>query len=297
MSRDPTVFILQSYLWLPHQEATSLLGRIVKNFRSPTDNFAPDDALRYNERKLVENEFHDFRVDAAASRSRAAAAQLKNIAGFNWIGKVDDRVSFNGKRISYKRIQQHDLFFDGLKSDEAVRTRVPGWLGSFGSQVCIILGVFMCEDMTVSDSGHTASQVSGDLTVPAGSVATAAASGIPGSVTTGNVQVNLSRDDNVAGGFSASGKSGYVFGLELKLVSRARFRPKELKLRDKAPPVAGLDPKTRRIEAATYSETIEEEGEEDVDGSESSFDLAVADIDDARAEEMYNRAPSPSPSS
>ena len=135
MAQDPIFLILKLSAWLPASDANSILGAAVKNFLSPTNNFVPDYPLTYSDYTLSENSFTDFVLKKERSRGRAVEAELKSIAKIKLVGKADEDFDLSGKVISYKRIKQHDRFWEKIKQDESFMKIVPGWIKPFGPPI------------------------------------------------------------------------------------------------------------------------------------------------------------------
>jgi hypothetical protein len=280
MPADPTVFLLKSYLYLPAQSADSLLGRIVENYHSPNDNFAPQDPLQYNMYDIIPMEYQRFSLGASQKNKAWASILAEHIGHTRWVGEGDSRISLEGKRIWSKRLQQHDEFFDAVKEDPKVIARVPSWVSRLNSHVCMIVGVFLCEDVAVSEGNHQTSTISGEAQIPIGTAASTSV-GTPAPLTVGNVKISAGREVEEHKNFQASGNGQFLFGLELKLVKKKSWiNSKELKLTNKAPnviPGRKLGP---------------EEGDtelwEEVDAEEGDIDAKLVGMDDELAQELYD---------
>ena len=273
MPADPTVFLLKSYLYLPGQDAAAMLGRIVKNYHSPNDNFAPQHPELYNMFDVIPADYGTFSLGALQKRKSWAAILAENIGSIRWVGEGDKRTSLEGKRIWSRRLQQHDLFFEAVKEDDEVMARVPGWIGPLNSHICMIVGVYLCENVEMSESNGQASAASVDVHIPAGTAVS------PKPTTIGNISLQAGRLTDEQSHFKATGNGQYIFGLELKLVKRKKWRnPKELELTDNAPkiiPGRKLGPEDAKVEHA--QENVEGDG----------IGAKLVDIDDDLAQELY----------
>jgi hypothetical protein len=187
MSGDPVFLILKSTSWLPADEWETLLGAVVKNFWSPTDDSTPPNPLKYNEgRKFVEKKFNNFVLTIDEGSGSAAEVRLKNIGGIKWAGHTDEGFDLSGKHIYYKKLRQHDDFWEKLKEDEDFKAKVPTWLGSRWTlkskiPVCLVTGLFFCQDVVVATTEEEERELELDAGAPLGTIlaSTAASHGVP----------------------------------------------------------------------------------------------------------------------
>lgn len=256
-----------------------MLGRIVRNYHSLNDNFAPQNPSLYNMYEVVPVDYGRFSLGASQKKKSWASVLAENIGNIRWVGEGDTRINLEGKRIWSRRLQQHDLFFEAVKEDDEVVARVPDWIGPLNSHICMIVGVYLCEHVAMSESNRQASTASADGQLPVGT-ASSAAMGLPTPTTIGNVGLQAGTEAEEQSHFKATGNGQYVFGLELKLVKRKKWRnPKELKLTENAPkviPGRKLGPEDSEGEHV-HGENFEED----------EIDAKLVDIDDNLAHQLY----------
>jgi hypothetical protein len=251
MSGDPVFLILKSTSWLPADEWETLLGAVVKNFWSPTNNSTPPNPLQYNAgQKFVEKKFNNFVLTINDGAGSAAEVKLKNIGGIKWAGHTDEDFDLSGKHIYYTKLRQHEDFWKKLKEDEDFKTKVPAWLGSRWKlkskiPVCLITGIFFCQDVVIATTEEEERDLEMDAGAPLGSVlASAAAShgiSLP-SDGTGNVEVRASSDKHHRKYFKAEDKDASIFALELKTLKSSLFN-EDIRLMDETPKA----PKNRQL--------------------------------------------------
>ena len=179
MAMEPPFILLKSTSWLPVEETETLLGAIVKNFWTPTDNSVPTEPLVYNkQRKFVEKGYDDFVLTNEGGVGKAAMLKLEGLAKLTWKGVVDDAFDLRGKHICYIKLRQVDKFWEDLKEDPKVQKIVPKWIGSWyrGSKppVCLITGLFICKDATSKSSKDVSHDREAKLEAPSGTAAVAA---------------------------------------------------------------------------------------------------------------------------
>ena len=278
MAADPTVFLLKSYHYLPSQDADSLLGRIVKNYHSPNDNSAPREPKQYDMYGAYTTELQNFNLSASSTKKSWASILAEHVASIQWVGEGDTKVGLEGKRLWSRRLREHDEFFEAVKEDKEVIAKVPKWIGPTSSHVCLIVGVYLCEDIDASNSSRHANSISAEAGLPVGTAA-AIAMGSPVPTTAGNVTVEGGSKLENEKNFQAVGSGQYVFGLELKLVTRKRFyNSAQLKLADKAPKI--IAGRTLGSEESENQSSSEDDTEEDIDAK-------LVDINDELTEKLY----------
>ena len=240
---EPPFIILKSTSWLPIEETTTLLGAAVKNFWAPTDNSVPAEPLEYNKgRKFVEKGYDDFVLTNKDGTGKAALLKLQGLADLNWKGVVDNEFDLRGKHIRYMKLRQVDKFWKELKEDPEVREEVPKWIGSWQLKskppVCLITGLFICEDVAFESSKELSKDREAKIEAPVGSAVTAASAsqGVPlPSDGIGNLAAGFSVDETHQRHIEAADKSSSIFAMQLKVISSEAFNKKALRLKDKSP--------------------------------------------------------------
>ncbi|GAW24403.1 hypothetical protein ANO14919_139870 [Xylariales sp. No.14919] len=242
MKGDPNFVMLKYSAWLDAAKfEDKILGAIVRYPFKPSNEYLPESPLRYNKADLVEGSFANFVHDKASTKSRSASAALESLIGFKWHGSKEDSVHLAGKLLRYKRLQQHSQFWSQLKTDEAVIAAVPGWISLLNTwPPCLVVGIMTAEDVELDFTSTAERQREGELEAPLTAVALAAAgvpSGLIGDVGVGNPQTAVSSGTKVATTFRSSAARSNIFALELRIVTTALFRRRELALKEDGPKV------------------------------------------------------------
>lgn len=243
---EPPFILFKSISWLSGDEWDTLLGAAVKNFWAPTENSVPAEPLMYNNgRKFVEKGFSDFVLNKSDGRGISAVAKLKGLANLTWKGEVDDNFNLEGKHIRYLKLRQHDRFWEALKEDPEFRARVPEWLGSTWKSkskipVCLITGLFICEDVAVESSTESGRERGVGVEAPLGTAAAAVAvsQGWPlPNDGTGDLEASLESNRTRHQTLNAEDKGSSIFAIQLKVISSKTFDKKALKLQERSPDV------------------------------------------------------------
>ncbi|RWA14851.1 hypothetical protein EKO27_g256 [Xylaria grammica] len=226
MKGDPNFVMLKYSAWLDAAKfEDKILGAIVRYPFKPSNEYLPESPLRYNKVDLVEGSFANFVHDKASTKSRSASAALESLVGFKWHGSKEDSVHLTGKLLRYKRLQQHSQFWSQLKTDEAVIAAVPGWISLLNTwPPCLVVGIMTAEDVELDFTSTAECQREGELEAPLTAVALAAADG-------GELRYE------VATTFRSSAARSNIFALELRIVTTALFRRRELALKEDGPKV------------------------------------------------------------
>ncbi|KAI1826113.1 hypothetical protein F4861DRAFT_134669 [Xylaria intraflava] len=242
MKGDPNFVMLKQSAWLDAAIfENKILGAIVRYPLSPTVEYLPESPLRYNKTDLIEGVFTDFLHDSTRTVSSDTSVGLDSLVGFNWHGSKEERVHLTGKLLRYKRLQQHSQFWSRLKTDKAVAGEVPGWISLFNTwPPCLVVGIMTAEDIDFDFTDATERGRTGEIEAPLATVALSAAgiaSGLLGDPSVGNAQTVASSGEKIATVFKSSARQRKIFALELRIVTTALFRRRELSLREDGPKV------------------------------------------------------------
>lgn len=216
----------------------------MKNFWEPTENSVPSEPLPYNKgRKFVEKGFSDFVLSKKDGRGKAAELKLKGLTNLRWKGEVDDDFDLQGKHIRYIKLRQLEKFWDAIKEDPDFKATVPKWLGSWwktGSKipVCIITGLFICEDVAVGSSTESGHEYKASIEAPMGTAAVASQGVMVPSDGTGNLEAGFSDSRTRQQTLNAENRGSSIFAMQLKLISSKTFDRQALRLQDKSPDVS-----------------------------------------------------------
>ena len=243
MAMEPPFNLLKSTSWLPIEETKTLLGAVVKNFWAPTDNSVPTEPLIYNKgRNFVEKRYDDFVLTNEDGVGKAAELKLQGLAKLTWKGVVDDKFDLRGKHIRYVKLRQVDKFWEDLKEDPEVRETVPNWIGSWHLRskppVCLITGLFICEDVASKSSKNVSQDREAKIKAPVGTAAVAASASqgvlLPNNGT-GNLEAGVSANKTQTQHIKAKAEGTSIFAMQLKVISSETFNKKALRLKDKSP--------------------------------------------------------------
>ena len=119
---------------------------------------------------------------------------------------------------------------------------MPEWIGSWKLKskppVCLVTGLFICEDVVLKTSKEGSQDRRAEIEVPLG-IAVAAASASQGVLLpndgTGNLEAGFSINKTQNRHIEANNKGSSIFAMQLKVISSATFNKKALRLTDKSP--------------------------------------------------------------
>ena len=243
MATEPPWIVLKSTSWLPVEETSTLLGAAVKDFWAPTDNSVPEEPLEYNKgRKFVEKGYNDFVLTNEDGAGKAAKLKLQGLTNLTWKGVVDDAFDLHGKHIRYIKLRKVDKFWEDLKEDPEVREEVPKWIGSWQLKskppVCLITGLFICEDVALESSKGVSQDREAKIEAPLGTAVAAAGAShgvlLPNDGN-GNLEAGFSVNKTQQRHIKAKDEGSSIFAMQLKVISSETFNKKALRLKDKSP--------------------------------------------------------------
>ena len=270
MPTEPPFICLNPTSWLPLDELNNLLGAVVKNFWAPTDNSVPEEPLYYNKgRPFVKKGYDDFVLTTKDGSGKAAQLKLQGLTQLVWKGNVDDSFDLRGKHIRYVKLRQVDKFWKDLKEDSEVKESVPAWIGAWPLNsrppVCLVTGLFICEDVTSISSVAESREREAIVEAPLGTVAAVlgASQGVllP-SDGTGNIGAGFSINKTEQLHVKVKDQGSSIFAMQLKVISSQVFNKKALRLKDRSP------------DTPTYRQMGED------DELPSVEDLELEDVDD-----------------
>ena len=244
MVMEPPFICLKSTSWLPLEEMDKLLGAAVKNFWAPTDNSVPEEPLYYNKgRTFVKKGYDDFVLTNQDGRGKAAKLKLQSLAALTWKGEVDDAFDLRGKHIRYVKLRQADKFWKDFKEDSEVKESVLAWITSTWPMsakppVCLVTGLFICEDVASTSSAEESHERETTIGAPLGTAAAAlgASQGVPlPNDGTGNLEAGFSIGKTQRLHVKVKDQGSSIFAMQLKVISSPMFNRKALKLKDKSP--------------------------------------------------------------
>ena len=237
MSKDPVFLVLKPTVgWLPEKEWKNVLGAAVKNPWSPTDDYAPRKAWTYNKNPLVEHDYDGFVLQQQKTSSHSFEVEVNGLGKLRWGKSSGHQIDLSGKKIYVKRLRRHSEMWKELTTkSEDFQEAVAGWvnqkrLGRAKYQVCLVVGLLICQDVIVAASDEEAREREARGGIPLGTIASHGAPISTGGG--GDVSVALSSSVINRTYFEAEGHGKRIFALELKIISSNKGK---LALTDKTP--------------------------------------------------------------
>ncbi|KAI8163765.1 hypothetical protein K4K49_003862 [Colletotrichum sp. SAR 10_70] len=236
MKGDPEFIILDHKAWLRQDEwQDKILGSIVKNPLSPTDNYVPVNTAKAKDsikNGLQENTANDFVWTENFAHARSTDVQAGKLGKFKVNGTAQDMTQIRGKAVHVKRLTQIDQFWADLLTDKTVRSTVPGWLSSWFHPypVCWIVGIMICEDAEYEVKPETSKEAGVTVSLPV-DTAISAATGLPAGVSgLADPTVTSETTDKTTTHFQATYRSGHIFAVQVLQVTTGWVHRNELRL-------------------------------------------------------------------
>lgn len=123
----------------------------------------------------------------------------------------------SGKLLRYKRITQYDTFYKKLVKEKRFKEEVPKWFRFRGPPVCVVMGLFICEDVDIATNQEEFDKLEANGQAPLGIVLSSAA-GVP--VHGGDVSASGGKEDKKLTYFKAKVGVESIFAIELKILKK-----------------------------------------------------------------------------
>lgn len=200
----------------------------------------PNDPVKYEPEQTVDNDFADYVCDTDANQSSAIAASLEKFFGIALKGSTADAVHLAGKRIRFKRMQRISKFWEKKLQDEAIIGEVPPWISLLSKSCpCLVVGIMIADDVDELSYAHgTSREVGGHLKAPVVTAALGTA-GVPSQSGAGDPQVSAESSEESTTAFKARSERSNICALELRAITTALFKRKQLQLKADGPTFLG----------------------------------------------------------
>ncbi|KZZ92017.1 hypothetical protein BBO_09559 [Beauveria brongniartii RCEF 3172] len=243
MAEGPEYLILKPGVgWISGEYWKNLLGAAVKYPFMPLRDYVPDDPP-YMQYAPDERLFDDMVLRQNIQQTKSGHFSVTGLGELRTAESANNQLNLQGKLIYIKSLQQHDAHWENIIKIKTFRQKVTKWLRErtmfgFGApkhQVCLVVGILLCQDVSVAISKEEETKFEAGGQLPLGTVAEAvtASRGAP---------IQLKGAGNVVGGastttagkkyFGIKGKEIQIFGLELRIIS---LRDGALSLSDDTP--------------------------------------------------------------
>jgi len=224
MPDDPSFYILKSPHFPPAELMPLLLGRIVKNYASPFDNFTPQDPRKYLDSPCVECKSRNVSAVISSDEEGSLSTKLKGIAEFSTQSNATAATTFETNNVRSVRVTQHTKAFKKLIEDPVIEAEVRSWLTVGGKPAYLIVGVCIWENAKVKQETTTDEGAAGSVTVAAGTAAAAAASAgaaVPAWVNgIGDLVTDVKLKEQTVKTINADTDGNSIFAIECRNVYR-----------------------------------------------------------------------------
>ena len=215
---DSEFYILSPTDYLNADQSDNLLGKIVKDYTHPLDDYVPAD----NEGTIftqLSTDISDLAIKVASNRTRSIGidVRLPNYTGIDTgysIGVSSGRnrqFQFSGEKVTYLRLLRQTDIFQELMHRVSVRSKIFQWTKrTFKKRipVCMVVGLLICESTSIRFVEEVATEVASNFSSRAST--NTIASIAPVNLQTDNA--NMSPGDR--------GNTRKIFALQLRIVHR-----------------------------------------------------------------------------
>jgi hypothetical protein len=219
MGVDPVWVILDPKAWIDASWEKKLLGAVVRDFYSPTDNRKPDDPSRYYDETPISRTFNDFVLTNKSSGETNVEAKLTTLIGAK-VGKTTSQnIDLTSKTVELRRLNQHDEYWERVTKDLSLNQYLPMWIKKSRKKgapnVCLVVGIAICENVEVEweESKIVQRKASGEFPLDVITVA----AGVPLPLGA-NLQATVTGEATHISIFKAKNVEQSIFALELKVV-------------------------------------------------------------------------------
>ena len=269
-SAQPT-FILTDRL--PSSEIPLLLGRIVADFASPTDEYIPEDPRLALNSKTLEIIDTDFSTLFAGSKNNSIESKIGQILGISTEDGHNGQTRLQGKFVRTRTLPQHREALKALL--EQFRPQILQLLKDNGGVAYMVVGIKSALDAEHGTERHFGNRTALAIGLPTGAIVTAASHGTVNLGETADFDINSSRARGQAFGTAATMEGEQVFAIRYRLV-----KLKKHILGTQEPDIDYGSVKQGSVEAAVYSDVIEAPGVVDEDENKNDDDSVHDDEDD-----------------
>jgi hypothetical protein len=222
--QEPYYIMLRPDSWPSLDQYPNLLGKIVKNFYSPFDNYTPAFSEIYNRQNLiVHGPLEDFKLDTDSHHQRGAQGQANIVARLNIDFSESTTGAIVGKAVWAVRLQQLDECFQSVVSQQATREKLSDWLPRLTyNKAYYIAGLLVAEDLSILQAASSDSSTSANVDVPVSSIAQVVA-GSPMTIPFGDLNAGISRHEQTLQSISGRANGSRIVAIDCRVVRRRRF--------------------------------------------------------------------------
>ena len=268
---------------LPSSEIPLLLGRIVADFASPTDEYLPEDPRVALNSKFLEIIDTDFSTLFAGSKDNSVESKIGQILGISGENGHNSQSRLHSKLVRTRTLPQHREALKALLG--RFRPQILQLLKDNGGVAYMVVGIKSAVDAEHATEGQFGSRTALMIGLPTDAIATAASHGMVTLGQSADIDVNSSRARGQAFESAATMDGEQVFAIRYRLV-----KLKKNFLGRQEPDVDYGSVKRVAVEAGVYSDVVEgreevseDEDENDHDDNDDEYD---SDEDVALSEKL-----------
>lgn len=261
---------------LPNSEIPLLLGRIVADVASPTDEYIPEDPRLALHSKTLEIIDTDFSTLFAGSKKNSIESKIGQILGISAKDGHDSQNRLQSKFVRTRTLPQHREAIKALL--ERFRPQILQLLKDNGGVAYMVVGVKSALDAEHATERQFGNRTALAIGLPTAAIVTAASHGVVNLGQAADVDVNSSRARGRGFESAATMEGEQVFAIRYRLLKLKKYF-----LGTREPDVDYGGVKHGTVEAAVYSDVIEEpkqvnkdeneDESDDIDGDEEGYDF------------------------
>lgn len=224
MAEEKSFYLLRPFELIEESNASSWLGRVVKNFQIPSAGFLPADT------SAIIGKYDDIsgfaNVNSVLSQSKSSSVKigLFDGLGFSRERKQDHTLGFQTTSLRRLRVANEGSILEKLLENAEYKEKIIQWSPLFGKPACLVVGLLIGKDVTFNTEIGTARSDGGQFSLPAGVIASAAAA-VPMPIS-GNIGLDRSQGRSRNNKLQVTVQGNWVIAVEYRTIRwRTRFVP------------------------------------------------------------------------
>lgn len=222
MAEEKTFYLLRPFELIKESDAPSWLGRVVKNFQKPSASFTPADTSGIIGKYEDISGFANVNSVLSQSKSSSLKIGLFDGLGFSRERKQDHTSGFQTSSIRRLRVGEEDLILQKLLENAEDKAKIIEWSPVFGRPACLVVGLLIGKDVTFDCEIGITTSGGGQLSMPAGVIASAAAA-VPLPIS-GNLGLDRSQGTSRNNKLQVTVQGDWVIAVEYRTIRwKTRF--------------------------------------------------------------------------
>ena len=206
---------------LPSSEIPLLLGRVVANFASPTDEYIPEDPRLALNSKTLEIIDTDFSTLFAGSKNKSIESKVSQILGISAENGHNSQISLQSKLVRTRTLTQHREALRALL--ERFRSQIVQLLKDNGGVAYMVVGIKSALDADHAIERRFGNRTALTIGLPTGAIVTAASHGTVNLGQSADINVDSCRERDQAFESAATMDGEQVFAIRYRLLKLKKY--------------------------------------------------------------------------